>query len=147
MLRVKLIWSFPYAVVGLLLTRLCLKYGWGAPGPSIFHPGNVIIIEGPVAAWMAARGWYAVTVGWSVFVWGQQLLLDPHVLPHEESHVRQGLALGLLFPPVYLGLLFWGILKAVLTGFYFGTFADFSILETVSFCLWMAYASHPMEQD
>jgi hypothetical protein len=86
-------WSSPVGVVGLFVEVLFRALGWVA-----FRNGRSIIARGRFASWMHARGWNAVTIGWTVVYWVPPSL---RTVFHEERHVWQVMHWGVLLPFAY----------------------------------------------
>lgn len=98
-------WALPYGALGELVALLLFALRWVAVYRRDLGALE-IICKGPLAARLAARGWAAFTLGWTVFYWS-----DPSgtTRSHELRHVHQAFVLGPLFPIVYLALLpFYG---------------------------------------
>jgi hypothetical protein len=64
------------------------------------RPGALILDCSPtwLGRLMSRRGWGGFTIGRCIFLWENTRVL----LAHELQHVRQGDALGLAFPVLYL---------------------------------------------
>jgi hypothetical protein len=110
------LWSAPLGLVGLFAALLFWAIGWGRPALwrdkattgklTVRTLGWFWVVEarGWLARRLAARGWAAFTLGWTIFVWrelpgGDD---DDALLAHESEHVCQALRWGLLFWPAYL---------------------------------------------
>jgi hypothetical protein len=97
-------WSLPYGLVGLLAAGVVWALGWVEFGT--WRAGALeVVCRGRFANRMIARGWGAVTIGWTIVYWSEP---TGTLRMHEHRHVDQALVLGPLFPLVYLVLLVVG---------------------------------------
>lgn len=92
------VWSFPYALLGLLAANVFLSLGWVAT--RTWRAGALeLVCQGRFARWMTTRNWGAFTLGWTIFFWE-----PPYetIQKHEHRHVDQALVLGVFYPFAYL---------------------------------------------
>lgn len=148
------LWSLPYGLLSLLGAAIFWWRGWIVAGG--WREGALeLVCRGPLVDWITRPGqgdqpghirvWGGFTPSWVVFFW--KVPPDPEMRAHEKRHVQQVLVLGLLYWPVYLGLLlalatwwFWRNLAFAWTAG--GTLSG---LLAASF-RW-AYKQHPLEKD
>jgi hypothetical protein len=93
-------WSLPYGIGGFLFILYLLLTG-NRLGINKYEGGVDIIVEGPFAERMKAKGWAALTQGWCMYYWGEANY-TVEIACHERMHVNQALKWGWTFPFVYL---------------------------------------------
>ncbi len=90
------VWTLPNTLLGLALGALTFQR------PRI-HGGAIVFDRGPrgVTALLAGMRRAAMTVGFVILA---AVPVEGHLLVHERHHIRQYMAWGPLFIPVYLAL-------------------------------------------
>ena len=149
------LWSLPYGLLSLLGAAVFWACGWVVAAG--WREGALeLVCRGPLVDRITRpravdqedathiRVWGGFTPAWVIFFWS---VPSPSTRAHEKRHVQQVLWLGLLYWPVYGGLLLalasWWFARNV--GFAWGAGGTLKGIIGASF-RW-AYQSHPLEKD